>query len=76
MPVGLCGRTAAAAAVVATDGHAGAVYELGGAPFTMTELAEVVSAAAGRTVRGGGRRQNPTTLSLSSRGTLTTKDTP
>ena len=41
---------AAAAAVVATDGHAGAVYELGGAPFTMTELAQVVSAASGRTV--------------------------
>jgi NAD(P)H dehydrogenase (quinone) len=41
---------AAAAAVVATDGHAGAVYELGGAPFTLTELAEVVSAATGRTV--------------------------
>jgi NAD(P)H dehydrogenase (quinone) len=41
---------AAAAAVVATDGHAGAVYELGGAPFTMTELAQVVSAATGRTV--------------------------
>jgi len=32
------------------DGHAGAVYELGGAPFTMTELAQVVSAATGRTV--------------------------
>lgn len=41
---------AAAAAVVATDGHAGAVYELGGPPFTMTELAQVVSAATGRTV--------------------------
>jgi NAD(P)H dehydrogenase (quinone) len=41
---------AAAAAVVATDGHAGAVYELGGAPFTMAELAQVVSAATGRTV--------------------------
>jgi NAD(P)H dehydrogenase (quinone) len=41
---------AAAAAVVATDGHAGAVYELGGAPFTMSELAQVVSAATGRTV--------------------------
>jgi len=41
---------AAAAAVVATDGHAGAVYELGGAPFTMTELAQVVSTATGRTV--------------------------
>ena len=41
---------AAAAAVVATDGHAGAVYELGGAPFTMTQLAQVVSSATGRTV--------------------------
>jgi NAD(P)H dehydrogenase (quinone) len=41
---------AAAAAVVATDGHAGAVYELGGAPFTMAELAQVVSLATGRTV--------------------------
>ncbi len=41
---------AAAAAVLATDGHAGAVYELGGAPFTMAELAQVVSAATGRTV--------------------------
>lgn len=41
---------AAAAAVVATDGHAGAVYELGGAPFTMAELAQVVSSATGRTV--------------------------
>ncbi|WP_448609880.1 NmrA family NAD(P)-binding protein [Geodermatophilus sp. URMC 60] len=41
---------AAAAAVVAADGHAGAVYELGGEPFTMTELAQVVSAATGRTV--------------------------
>ena len=40
----------AAAAVVATGGHAGAVHELGGVPFTMTELAEVVSAATGRTV--------------------------
>ena len=40
----------AAAAVVASDGHAGAVYELGGAPFTMTELAQVVSASTGRTV--------------------------
>ncbi|MGY1760214.1 hypothetical protein ACI79G_02395 [Geodermatophilus sp. SYSU D00779] len=33
-----------------TDGHAGAVYELGGAPFTMTELAQVVPAVTGRTV--------------------------
>jgi NAD(P)H dehydrogenase (quinone) len=40
----------AAAAVVAEDGHAGAVYELGGAPFTMTELAEVVSAATAEDV--------------------------
>ena len=40
----------AAAVVVAQDGHAGAVYELGGQPFSMSELAEVVSAATGRTV--------------------------
>jgi NAD(P)H dehydrogenase (quinone) len=40
----------AAAAVLAGEGHDGAVYELGGEPFTMTELAEVVSAATGRTV--------------------------
>lgn len=40
----------AAAAVLATDGHAGEVYELGGAPFTMTELAAAVSDATGREV--------------------------
>ena len=40
----------AAAAVLAGDGHAGAVYELGGEPFTMTGLADAVSAATGRTV--------------------------
>jgi NAD(P)H dehydrogenase (quinone) len=40
----------AAAAVLAGDGHAGAVYELGGEPFTMTDLADAVSAATGRTV--------------------------
>jgi NAD(P)H dehydrogenase (quinone) len=40
----------AAAAVLTGDGHAGASYELGGEPFTMAELAEVVSAASGRTV--------------------------
>jgi NAD(P)H dehydrogenase (quinone) len=40
----------AAAAVLAGQGHAGAVYELGGEPFTMAELAEVISAATGRTV--------------------------
>jgi NAD(P)H dehydrogenase (quinone) len=40
----------AAAAVLAGEGHAGAVYELGGEPFTMAELAEVISAATGRTV--------------------------
>ena len=40
----------AAAAVLAGEGHEGAVYELGGQPFTMTELAEAVSAAAGQTV--------------------------
>jgi NAD(P)H dehydrogenase (quinone) len=40
----------AAAAVLAGQGHAGAVYELGGEPFTMAELAEVISVATGRTV--------------------------
>jgi NAD(P)H dehydrogenase (quinone) len=40
----------AAAAVLAGEGHAGAVYELGGEPFTMAELAEVISEATGRTV--------------------------
>jgi NAD(P)H dehydrogenase (quinone) len=40
----------AAAAVLTGHGHEGAVYELGGAPFTMTELAAAVSAATGREV--------------------------
>jgi NAD(P)H dehydrogenase (quinone) len=40
----------AAAAVLTGEGHQGAVYELGGEPFTMTELAEVVSAATGRAI--------------------------
>src|SRR3954447_22042648 len=40
----------AAAAVLATEGHDGAVYELRGAPFTMEDLAAAVSAATGRTV--------------------------
>jgi NAD(P)H dehydrogenase (quinone) len=40
----------AAAAVLAEDGHAGATYELGGEAFTMTELAQVVSRAAGKSV--------------------------
>ena len=40
----------AAAAVLAEDSHTGAVYELGGPAFTMPELAEVVSGAAGQTV--------------------------
>ncbi|WP_417198889.1 SDR family oxidoreductase [Streptomyces stelliscabiei] len=42
---------AAAAAVVLTgDGHDGAVYELGGTPFTMTELAAEVAAQSGKPV--------------------------
>lgn len=42
---------AAAAAVVAGDGHEGAIYELGGDDaFTMTELAEEVSRQSGRDV--------------------------
>jgi NAD(P)H dehydrogenase (quinone) len=45
----------AAAAVLAGDGHSGdghsgAVYELGGTPFTMADLAQVVSAATGQPV--------------------------
>ena len=40
----------AAAAVLTTDGHEGAVYELGGEPFTMSELAAAISAATDRTV--------------------------
>ena len=40
----------AAAAVLAGQGQAGAVYELGGEPFTMAQLAQVISAATGRTV--------------------------
>ena len=40
----------AAAVVLAEEGHAGATYELGGPAFTMTDLAEVVSAATGRLV--------------------------
>lgn len=38
----------AAAAVLATDGHAGAVYELGGDGFTMTDYAAALSKASGR----------------------------
>ncbi|TWV46037.1 SDR family oxidoreductase [Streptomyces misionensis] len=42
---------AAAAAVLTTEGHAGAVYELGGdEAFTMTELAAAVSAATGKAI--------------------------
>jgi NAD(P)H dehydrogenase (quinone) len=40
----------AAAAVLAGEGHEGAVYELGGPSFSMAELAAAVSATAGRTV--------------------------
>ncbi len=40
----------AAAAVLTEEGHAGATYELGGPAFTMTELAQVISEATGRSV--------------------------
>jgi NAD(P)H dehydrogenase (quinone) len=40
----------AAATVLTTEGHAGRVYELGGAPFTMTDLAAEVSRQSGRDV--------------------------
>jgi len=38
---------AAAAAVLTQDGHLGATYELGGAPFTLTELAATFSDVLG-----------------------------
>ncbi|GAB4589516.1 SDR family oxidoreductase [Nocardia sp. IFM 10818] len=41
----------AAAKVLTTDGHAGKVYELGGAPRTYDELAQAVSEVAGKPVR-------------------------
>ncbi|SDJ04311.1 NAD(P)H dehydrogenase (quinone) [Frankineae bacterium MT45] len=40
----------AAAVVLIEDGHAGAVYELGGAAFTLPELAAAVTAATGTQV--------------------------
>ena len=40
----------AAATVLTTEGHAGKVYELGGAPFTMAELAGELSRQTGRDV--------------------------
>ncbi|WP_200215272.1 SDR family oxidoreductase [Micromonospora coerulea] len=40
----------AAAAVLTTEGHAGKVYELGSAPFTLTELAAEVSRQTGTDV--------------------------
>jgi NAD(P)H dehydrogenase (quinone) len=41
----------AAAAVLTTEGHAGAVYELGGdEAFTLAELAAAISAAAGKQI--------------------------
>ncbi|MEU5946862.1 SDR family oxidoreductase [Micromonospora sp. NPDC047465] len=40
----------AAAAVLTTEGHANRVYELAGAPITMTELAEELSRQTGRQV--------------------------
>jgi NAD(P)H dehydrogenase (quinone) len=41
----------AAAAVLTSDGHEYQTYELGGPPFTLTELAAVISAESGREVR-------------------------
>jgi NAD(P)H dehydrogenase (quinone) len=38
---------AAAAAVLTQDGHLGATYELGGTPFTLTELAATISDVTG-----------------------------
>jgi NAD(P)H dehydrogenase (quinone) len=41
----------AAGAVVAGEGHANRVYELGGTPFTLTQLAAEISRLSGREVR-------------------------
>jgi NAD(P)H dehydrogenase (quinone) len=41
----------AAAAAVAGEGHANRVYELGGTPFTLTQLAAEISRLSGRDVR-------------------------
>ena len=41
----------AAAAVVAGEGHENRVYELGGTPFTLTQLAAEISRLSGREVR-------------------------
>ncbi|WP_020389717.1 SDR family oxidoreductase [Kribbella catacumbae] len=41
----------AAATVLATDGHAGRVYELGGDAITYAELADAISRASGKQVR-------------------------
>ena len=41
----------AAAAVVAGEGHANRVYELGGTPFTLTQLAAEISRLSSREVR-------------------------
>ncbi|HEX5907290.1 MAG TPA: SDR family oxidoreductase [Propionibacteriaceae bacterium] len=41
----------AAAASLAEDGHGGALYEVGGPAFTMAELAEVVSAETGASIK-------------------------
>ena len=41
---------AAAAAVLTGDGHTGKVYELGGTPFTLAELARVVTEVTGTPV--------------------------
>ena len=38
---------AAAAAVLTQDGHIGATYELGGTPFTLTQLAATISGVLG-----------------------------
>ena len=40
----------AAASVLVGEGHEGQVYELGGEPFTLTELAAEISRQSGRTV--------------------------
>jgi NAD(P)H dehydrogenase (quinone) len=58
----------AAAAVVAGDGHENRVYELGGEPFTLTDLAAQISRLSGREVRYTDLPEEAYTKALASAG--------
>lgn len=63
----------AAAVVLTGDGHTGAVYELGGAPFTLAELAETISEVTGTKVAY--RDLSPTDYATALRGAGLDADT-